>query len=291
MGTGALLAIGCLMVHKCHLGFCPAILTNKISDSPVRTLSLRPVGDMARQHGEGLDRGDEADHGADGGLEPRGAEVAAGTCSSTTARSTRRPSRYSASRPSRQVGASPSARARTPSRAPPQGREPWDAARSTALWELAGTTGKSPGEAQISSMGSIGPPFIEVPSRLSDWVVTDGAQVTRPEHRPLPGGDRDRHLPRAGPRSGSPRPSSSRTSLRASRTTSGPSSRRTASAMGLLYDDSTGRLDGGKYPGRVISSTDSAGPGSTISAVDLEEARRRDLLRRDGNRQARRRAT
>ena len=40
VGTGALLAIGCLMVHKCHLGFCPAILTNKISDSPVRTLSF-----------------------------------------------------------------------------------------------------------------------------------------------------------------------------------------------------------------------------------------------------------
>jgi glutamate synthase domain-containing protein 2 len=39
LGTGALLAIGCLMVHKCHLGFCPAVLTNKISDSPVRTLS------------------------------------------------------------------------------------------------------------------------------------------------------------------------------------------------------------------------------------------------------------
>ncbi|MDA4117014.1 MAG: glutamate synthase-related protein, partial [Thaumarchaeota archaeon] len=40
VGTGALLALGCLMVHKCHLGFCPAILTNKISDSPVRTLSM-----------------------------------------------------------------------------------------------------------------------------------------------------------------------------------------------------------------------------------------------------------
>src|SRR5207245_10436695 len=40
LGTAALLALGCLMVHKCHLGYCPAILTNKISESQSKVLSL-----------------------------------------------------------------------------------------------------------------------------------------------------------------------------------------------------------------------------------------------------------
>ena len=40
LGTAALLALGCLMVHKCHLGYCPAILTNKISERQAKALSL-----------------------------------------------------------------------------------------------------------------------------------------------------------------------------------------------------------------------------------------------------------
>ena len=40
LGTGALLALGCLMVHKCHLGACPAVLTNKITERQPKVLSL-----------------------------------------------------------------------------------------------------------------------------------------------------------------------------------------------------------------------------------------------------------
>ena len=40
LGTGALLALGCLMVHKCHLGACPAVLTNNISEKQPKILSL-----------------------------------------------------------------------------------------------------------------------------------------------------------------------------------------------------------------------------------------------------------
>ncbi|MFQ5762173.1 MAG: FMN-binding glutamate synthase family protein, partial [Candidatus Bathyarchaeia archaeon] len=40
IGTAALVAMGCLMVHKCHLGYCPALLTNKISSVPSKVLSL-----------------------------------------------------------------------------------------------------------------------------------------------------------------------------------------------------------------------------------------------------------
>lgn len=40
IGTAALIAMGCIMIHKCHLGFCPAVITNKISDNPKKVLSL-----------------------------------------------------------------------------------------------------------------------------------------------------------------------------------------------------------------------------------------------------------
>jgi len=40
LGTAALIAMGCVMVHKCHLGFCPTLLTNKIEDNPAKLLSL-----------------------------------------------------------------------------------------------------------------------------------------------------------------------------------------------------------------------------------------------------------
>jgi glutamate synthase domain-containing protein 2 len=273
VGTGALLAIGCLMVHKCHLGFCPAILTNKISDSPVRTLSFDQsvtwLANMVRgwteemklimelmgvsNLGELRSRRDLLFHNGSLNTETLkilGVETKQQQGSSSS---------------------SSSAPPVVPSRAPPKGVNLWDPARSTALWELAGTTGKSPGEAQISSMGSIGPPFIEAPSRLSDWVVTDGAQVTRPSIDPyreeieivnylaqgrirLAAPFFFTHLPESVP-------DNVRTIFA-----------RTASAMGLLYDDSTGRLNGGKYPGRVIIASDhSDAPGSTISAVDLKK--------------------
>lgn len=40
VGTAALIAMGCIMIHKCHLGFCPAVITNKIAENPKKVLSL-----------------------------------------------------------------------------------------------------------------------------------------------------------------------------------------------------------------------------------------------------------
>ncbi len=40
IGTAALIAMGCIMVHKCHLGFCPALITNKITSNPSKVLSV-----------------------------------------------------------------------------------------------------------------------------------------------------------------------------------------------------------------------------------------------------------
>lgn len=281
VGTGALLAIGCLMVHKCHLGFCPAILTNKISDSPVRTLSFDQsvtwLANMVRGWTEemklimelmGVSKLDEL-------RSRRDLLYHNGTLDSETLKIL--------GLDAKQGGPSPSSGPlAAPSRAPPKGANLWDPARSTALWELAGTTGKSPGEAQISSMGSIGPPFVEAPSRLADWVVTDGAQVTRPSIDPY----REEieivnYLAQGRIRLAAPFffthlpenvPDKVRTIFA-----------RTASAMGLLYDDSTGRLSGGKYPGRVIAPPHASGLGSTISAVDLKGHASGASVPREGN--------
>jgi glutamate synthase domain-containing protein 2 len=269
IGTGALLAIGCLMVHKCHLGFCPAILTNKISDNPVRTLSMDQsvtwLANMVRGWTEemklimelmGVSKLEEL-------RSHRELLFHNGTLNSETLH-------ILGMEGSQHDGSGSSSVPAAPSRAPPRGANLFDFTRSNALWELAGTTGKSPGEAQISSMGSIGPPFVEAPSRLADWVVTDGAQVTRPSIDPY----REEieivnYLAQGKIRLAAPFffthlpenvPDTVRTIFA-----------RTASSMGLLYDDSTGRLNGGKYPGRVIAPSGSAVPGSTISAVDLKK--------------------
>jgi glutamate synthase domain-containing protein 2 len=40
IGTAALIAMGCIMIHKCHIGNCPAALTNKIDGSRVLNLEF-----------------------------------------------------------------------------------------------------------------------------------------------------------------------------------------------------------------------------------------------------------
>jgi len=39
LGTAALISMGCLMIHKCHIGSCPTALTNKI-DSDMSLLDI-----------------------------------------------------------------------------------------------------------------------------------------------------------------------------------------------------------------------------------------------------------
>ena len=275
LGTGALLAIGCLMVHKCHLGFCPAILTNKISDNPVRTLSFDQsvtwLSNMVRGWTEELklimelmrvSRIDEVRSRRDllyheGTLNPEILAILG---------------------VDKQEGNGSAAPPTEASRSPPTGSNLWDAAKSTALWELAGTTGKSPGEAQISSMGSIGPPFIDVPSRLSDYVITDGAQVTRPSIDPY----REEieivtYLSQGKIRLAAPfffthLPENIPDNVRGCFA-------RTASAMGLLYDDSTGRVANGNNSQRTISSA----PDHWIRFVNLKDHHGGRFARADGH--------
>ncbi len=182
LGTAALLALGCLMVHKCHLGYCPAVLTNKISPNQARVLSLEQsvnwltnlvrgwtdemklllnyvgVSDIRELRG----RSDVLDHSSLLSAETvdilglrgsRKLEIGAG--------SKRNWVEYLENQASL-----------------------WTSQRVSMLAEMAGTIGKSPGEAGISSMGSTSPPFVEDPSRICDWLVLDGAQVTRPSIDP-----------------------------------------------------------------------------------------------------------
>ena len=59
LGTAALLALGCLMVHKCHLGYCPAVLTNKITDNQAKVLSLEQSIVWLKNLVSGLERRNE----------------------------------------------------------------------------------------------------------------------------------------------------------------------------------------------------------------------------------------
>jgi hypothetical protein len=134
---------------------------------------------------------------------------------------------------------------------------------------MAGTTGKFPAESEISSMGTNSPPFIDEPVRLSDWLVSDGAQVTRPSIDPYReeieistyiGGTGLRlsspffftHLPKSVP--------ASVVSIFA----------KVASAMGLLLDvDDAGAADLGPYRERLISDVES-GLESRVRTIRLE---------------------
>ncbi|MDA4113861.1 MAG: glutamate synthase-related protein [Thaumarchaeota archaeon] len=263
LGTATLMALGCLMVHKCHIGYCPAVLTNKISPNQARSLSLQQsikwmvnlingwnaemklllermgVSDIREIRG----RRDLLHHDA---LNDETAMILG--------------FETFASHPRRDVHGY--------SRLP-EGQYLWPPTRVGILREMAGTTGKFPAESEISSMGTNSPPFIDEPVRLSDWLVSDGAQVTRPSIDPYReeieistyiGGTGLRlsspffftHLPKAVP--------ASVVSMFA----------KVATGMGLLLDIDDTYTDALRpYCERMISDIES-GPESGVCAVRLE---------------------
>jgi len=178
-GTATLVGLGCLMVHKCHIGFCPALLTNKLVDDPTKVLSLDKsvewtskmifgwieefkwilrelnlnsaselVGrrDLLRgynMHEETSDiLGVELDHSSKSLVGPQPIQ--------------------------KQI---------------PED-EYWTPILQGELRELSGSAGRNPGEAVITSMGSITAPFVDQPRSVCDWIRSDGAQVTRPSIDP-----------------------------------------------------------------------------------------------------------
>lgn len=176
LGTAALLALGCLMVHKCHLGFCPAMLTNKISENQVKILSINQsvlwLTNMVNGWAEEMkillqkmgisNIGDLRGHreflSYDNSLNKETLDILGFSDEAS----------HDISAPGY----------------PNLSGNLWTLARVSMLREMAGTTGKSATEPEISSMGAVSPPFVELPSRIVDWLVTDGAQVTRPSIDP-----------------------------------------------------------------------------------------------------------
>jgi glutamate synthase domain-containing protein 2 len=266
LGTATLMALGCLMVHKCHIGYCPAVLTNKISPNQARSLSLQQsikwmvnlingwnaeMRVLLEQMGasdiaEIIGRRDLLSHGV------LNEETASIMGFETTGTQTRRDVHgYSRL---------------------PDGQQLWPPGRVSILRDMAGTTGKYPAESEISSMGTNSPPFIDDPVRLCDWLVSDGAQVTRPSIDPYReeieistyiGGTGLRlsspffftRLPRAVP--------SAVVSMFA----------RVAAGMGLLLDAADAGADSlAPYRERMISDL-SSGVGTGVRSVPLDQFR------------------
>ncbi|MEM1611024.1 MAG: glutamate synthase-related protein [Sulfolobales archaeon] len=158
IGTAALIAMGCIMIHKCHIGNCPAALTNKIDGSRVLNLEfafrnlvnfikgftlelsnildalgLKSVGELRGRrdllYGDGLPKRILEILGIDGSIRD----------------------------PPYRIG------------------DVWSRRRISYLGELI-----AKGEPVIIGMGSTAPPDVEKPYRITDWLRIDGAQVTRP---------------------------------------------------------------------------------------------------------------
>lgn len=261
LGTGALIALGCLMVHKCHLGFCPAVLTNKITENQAKILSLDQsvvwltnlVNGWTEEIKMLLDRMGLSKVGDligrrdlltyDPGLNPETLEIL-GILSSGSGSG-------SAVLAARSADAAVDSIDLT--------GDLWSFARVNMLREMAGTTGKSPAEAEISSMGAVTPPFVEPPSRVADWLITDGAQVTRPSIDPY----REEietffYLPRSGLRLAAPfffthLPEFTPVSVK-------KIFARTAVSLGLLFDLHKSDIEAfSRYTERIISNRAESG--------------------------------
>lgn len=262
LGTGALLALGCIMVHKCHLGACPAVLTNKISDKQPKVLSLDQsvawLTNLVRGWTEELKLllGKMGLSDVRDLVGKREFLVADQSMNHETSEILGLQANMSKVDAEKLVSLSTNI---------------WTPARLSMLREMAGTTGKSPGEAEISSMGSISPPFVDRPSRIADFLVSDGAQVTRPSIDPY----REEieifsYIPRTGLRLSAPfffthLPTTTPEIVKRVFA-------RTAFSMGLLFDAGGQMADVySKYCERILSDSNSTGVRAIGSAQLSEE--------------------
>ncbi|AWR94864.1 FMN-binding glutamate synthase family protein [Acidianus brierleyi] len=158
VGTGALIAMGCVMVHKCHIGSCPTALTNKIDGSRFLDMEFGTKSLINFINGFKMELGSIVEN--------------LGLNSIRELRS-RRDLLYGYGL-SRDVLDILKIRGESEELNPKLG-ELWTKRRKFNIHELA-----NKGEPVITSMGSTSPPDVEKPARIIDWLRTDGAQVTRP---------------------------------------------------------------------------------------------------------------
>ncbi|AWR98311.1 FMN-binding glutamate synthase family protein [Acidianus sulfidivorans JP7] len=158
VGTAALVAMGCVMVHKCHIGSCPTALTNKIDGT--RNLDMefgvKTLSNFVR--GFSLELANILDN-----LNLKSINELKG----------RRDLLYANGLP-RDVLDILKIKGEVEEFNPKLG-ELWNKRRKFHLHELI-----NKGEPPITSMGSVAPPDVEKPARILDWLRSDGAQVTRP---------------------------------------------------------------------------------------------------------------
>ncbi|MBB5254952.1 glutamate synthase-related protein [Sulfurisphaera ohwakuensis] len=162
VGTGALIAMGCVMVHKCHIGSCPTALTNKIDGSRMIDTDFGLKVLVNYIHGFSLELANILDNlGLSSIDELKGRRdllVGKGLSRETLS----------------VLGIEGEEE-----ELPPKLGELWSRRRKVYLHELI-----NKGDPVITSMGSTAPPDVEKPARIVDWLRSDGAQVTRPSIDP-----------------------------------------------------------------------------------------------------------
>lgn len=169
LGTAALIAMGCLMVHKCHQGSCPALLTNRLSDK-------RPpmAMDFALKSLENLISGwvDETktllSYMGENSLE--GIRGRTGLLMPAENTNNNQSS----------VKELPLCSLRAENQTKARGKDSLE----ERVASLSGLRGNRSAHLLISSMGSTSDPSIKGPGRLLDNLIIDGAQVTRPSLDP-----------------------------------------------------------------------------------------------------------
>ncbi|BFH72594.1 FMN-binding glutamate synthase family protein [Sulfurisphaera javensis] len=162
VGTGALIAMGCVMVHKCHIGSCPTALTNKIDGTRMIDIDFGLKVLVNYIQGFSLELANILDNlGLSSINELKG-------------------------RRDLLIGKGLSRETLTilgiegeEEELPPKLGELWSRRRKVYLHELV-----NKGDPVITSMGSTAPPDVEKPARIVDWLRSDGAQVTRPSIDP-----------------------------------------------------------------------------------------------------------
>lgn len=162
IGTAALIAMGCIMCHKCHIGFCPTVLTNKIDRTRMFDIEfgIKVLSNFIR--GFTLELANILDN-----LGLSDINQLKGKRDLLIGKNLSRETleilgiRGEEGELSSKLG------------------ELWTKRRKVYLHELI-----NKGDPVIIGMGSTAPPDVEKPARILDWIRSDGAQVTRPSIDP-----------------------------------------------------------------------------------------------------------
>ena len=172
LGTAALIAMGCIMCHRCHTGYCPTLLTNKVTPNPEKVLSLDKAVEKLTNFVQGW-------------VEELRLIVSSLGLRSVSELVGRRDllEAFDMWDETASILGVKLVEGRKICRVVEEG-EYWSQKRVRHLREIAGFYGHNGGEPALAGTGSLGPPFVEPPKAVCDYLFIDGAQVTRPSIDP-----------------------------------------------------------------------------------------------------------